>query len=289
LKPTGRFAPTPSGPLHFGSVVAAAGSFLAARSRGGRWLLRIDDLDAPRNVPGATDAILSDLERLGLEWDGALLHQLQRHEAYAQALARLEADGWSYPCACSRREVRSGPYRGTCRDGVPAGREARSVRVRTDGPAVVLDDRLAGPHAQDVQRAVGDFVVRRADGIFAYHLATVIDDAWQGVDEVVRGGDLLGVTPRQIHLQRCLGLPTPAYTHLPTAVGRDGHKLSKQNHAAPIAHHAPETVVACALEYLGHPPPGDLRRAPPREQWTWAIARWDLARVPREAQRPSPL
>ena len=286
---TGRFAPTPSGPLHFGSVVAAVGSFLSARAAGGRWLLRIDDVDKPRVVPGATKAILDELERLCLEWDDEYLLQSLRRDAHHAALAALADAGDTYPCACTRREVGADPYPGTCRDGLALGREGRSTRMRTVDANPHFDDRLRGPVRCDLERETGDFVVRRADGIVAYHLATVVDDAYQGVDEIVRGGDLLEVTARQVHLQRSLGLPTPSYAHLPIAVGADGAKLSKQTRAGPVANLPAGTVIGTALAFLGHAPPAELAGAPARELLAWALGAWDLARVPSQFEHPAPL
>jgi len=281
--PHGRFAPSPTGPLHLGSLIAALGSYLDARAAGGRWSLRIDDLDAPRCARGAEAAICTALERLGFAWDGEVVRQQPRRERYREALAALEAAGLTYPCGCTRREVAGRPYPGTCRGGLPAGRVARSVRVRADGPPIALDDRVQGRYRQDLAAEVGDFVVRRADAIFAYHLATVVDDADAGVTRVVRGADLLASTPRQIHLQRLLGLPTPEYAHLPVAMGRDGAKLSKQNHAPPIDPAEGSRLLCAALAFLGQRPPAGLERAPLADFWAWALAHWRLERVPRRA------
>ncbi|MDR2031166.1 MAG: tRNA glutamyl-Q(34) synthetase GluQRS, partial [Azoarcus sp.] len=234
----GRFAPSPSGPLHFGSLVAALGSALEARRRSGRWLLRIEDIDTPRVVPGAAAAILATLERFGFEWDGEIMWQSRRIGAYTAALERLEAGGHVFPCACTRREMAEIPdsalardgarrYPGTCRHGLPPGRALRVWRVKAEG-AIRFDDAIQGAQEEDLARDVGDYVIFRADGRFAYQLAVVVDDAAQGVTHVVRGADLLGSTGRQIQLQRLLGLRVPAYAHLPVATNAAGEKLSKQ-------------------------------------------------------------
>jgi glutamyl-Q tRNA(Asp) synthetase len=241
----GRFAPSPTGPLHAGSLVAALGSWLDARAHDGTWLLRIEDIDPPREAPGATGDILATLAACGLEPDEAVLRQSERASAYAEALQRLLEAGLAYGCACSRSDAEqaaraaglpAGMYAGTCRAGTGA-RPARSVRLRVpDPPDDMIDfvDRAAGHCAQPLAREVGDFVLRRADGLWAYQLAVVVDDAAQGITDVVRGADLLDNTPRQIWLQRCLGLPTPRYLHLPLVTNAQGEKLSKQTGAPAI-------------------------------------------------------
>lgn len=241
----GRFAPSPTGPLHYGSLVAALGSWLFARSSGGEWLLRIDDLDRQRVIPGMTDDILMTLEILGFEWDGAPLWQSKRTEAYADALQTLAAKGVVYPCSCSRAEIAmiaSAPhgadeliYPGTCRAGISAGREARSLRVRVSGEEISFVDGVLGRISQQLPETCGDFVIRRADGLFAYHLATVVDDFDAGVNQVVRGADLVNSTARQIYLQALLGMPQPSYCHLPLVTDPSGAKLSKRDSAVSIA------------------------------------------------------
>jgi len=285
----GRFAPSPSGPLHFGSLVTAVGSYLDARHHGGAWYLRIDDLDAPRVVPGAADAILRTLEAYGFAWDGEVGFQSRRSEAYARALAALERLGVVYPCGCSRREIADssvrGPgaavYPGTCREGLAPGRQARAIRVSTVGAHIAFHDRLQGAITVDLAREVGDFVVRRADGPFAYQLAVVVDDAELGITDVVRGADLLDSTARQIHLQRLLGLPTPRYLHLPVVVNALGEKLSKQTLAPPLKTSTAARALTQALHFLGQAPPVELERAPVAEVWAWALAHWDPTRLPR--------
>ena len=276
----GRFAPSPTGALHFGSLVAALASWLDARAAGGRWLVRIEDLDRPRVQPGAADEILRTLERLGLYWDGEVVFQSRRTALYEQALSRLRE---TYLCGCSRREIADSAvslatdgaqvYPGTCRAGLPAGKSARALRIRVAG-TVTLRDRVQGELTQDLEREVGDFVLRRADGQFAYQLAVVVDDAAQGISDVVRGADLLESTPRQIYLQRLLGLPEPRYLHVPVAVDASGDKLSKHTGARPID----ERDLRRALRFLGQPASATLAEA---------VSAWDPARVP--AQRAQAL
>ncbi|MFZ5492696.1 MAG: tRNA glutamyl-Q(34) synthetase GluQRS [Pseudomonadota bacterium] len=286
-QPCGRFAPTPSGELHLGSLLAAVGSYLSARRAGGRWLLRIDDLDPPRVVPGAAAAILRSLEAHGLPWDGEVLWQSRRTDAYRAALDQLRRAGRVYPCACTRRELAAaaragvdGPvYRGTCRAGLPPGHDARAWRLRVPDADIGFHDAVQGDVCQNLAREVGDFVLQRADGLLAYQLATVVDDAFQGVTEVARGVDLLTSTPRQIHLQHCLGLPQPGYAHLPLLVDRAGLKLGKQTRAAPLDNTAASANLQAVLSALRLPPPADLHGAPPAELLRWAVARWDPARL----------
>lgn len=276
----GRFAPSPSGPLHFGSVVAALGSYLRARSAGGRWSLRIDDLDRPRVRPGAADAILRDLERLGLHWDGTPIVQSTRHEHYQSALDSLQQAGLTFDCGCTRAEVR-GIYPGTCRTGLPPGRRARSIRLRVPDTPVRFTDILQGSITSSVAETSGDFIIRRADGIIAYHLAAVVDDADNTITEVARGADLLDSTTPQVLLQTMLDLPTPDYLHLPVALDERGRKISKQNHAPAIAAQRPADVLCDALEFLGQQPEPALRRADVTDIHDWALAHWKLARIPR--------
>jgi len=284
----GRFAPSPTGPLHFGSLVAAVGSFLSAKAQGGEWLVRIEDLDPPREVAGASDDILRTLEAYGFEWDGEVLYQSRRADAYEAALETLRRVGALYPCACTRGEIADssllgieGPvYPGTCRGGLAAGRRARSLRVRTDGALIEFKDRLQGAQRSQLDREIGDFVVRRADGCFAYQLAVVVDDAGQGITEVVRGADLLTSTARQIHLQRLLGFPTPDYLHLPAALNAQGEKLSKQTRAEPLPRDRPVAPLWRALVFLGQNPPPEWQAARVDEFWRMALARWKREAIP---------
>jgi len=287
----GRFAPSPTGPLHFGSLIAALASCLEARSRGGEWLLRIEDIDTPRNVPGAADAILRTLEAFGFAWDGPVLFQSKRLPAYEAALEVLRGRGLLYPCACSRSDIAARAsrtaidgglvYPGHCRDGLPPGGVARAWRLRVDDSVVAFEDRLQGVVEQQLAEQVGDFVLRRADGIHAYQLAVVVDDAWQGVSDIVRGADLLASTPRQLWLQQCLGYRRPIYAHLPVATNQAGEKWSKQTLAPALAAGKAACELVRALHFLGQPTPADLAKATVVEVWDWALANWSFAAIPR--------
>ncbi|MHB1246530.1 MAG: tRNA glutamyl-Q(34) synthetase GluQRS [Sulfuriferula sp.] len=278
----GRFAPSPTGPLHFGSLVAALGSCLQAQVNHGQWHLRMEDLDQPRCLPGMADTILHTLEQFGFEWDGAVVYQSQQQSDYQIALDQLQATGQLYGCACTRSEIADSSlhgiegmvYPGTCRQGRPPGRVARALRVRTDNHPICFDDRLQGRVCQRLQHDLGDFVVRRADGIFAYQLAVVVDDARLGVTEVVRGADLLASTPRQIYLQNLLHLPTPSYLHLPVAVNAAGQKLSKQTNAAALNPHMPLPEMCRAMAFLGYPVPTEVETL--AGFWDWAMSAWRL-------------
>ncbi|HUP45811.1 MAG TPA: tRNA glutamyl-Q(34) synthetase GluQRS [Thermoanaerobaculia bacterium] len=263
---TGRFAPSPTGPLHQGSLVAAVGSWLFARAAGGRWLVRVEDLDRPRVVAGAESEILGALERYGLDWDGEVVRQSERIALYEEALVELRSGGHLFDCACSRAELQraaSAPaasdpseriYPGSCRAGLPAGREARAVRFRAPDRVIRFDDRVVETVEENVAAATGDFVVKRADGVFAYQLAVVVDDAAQGVTQVVRGADLLSSTARQIALQEALGYAQPEYAHLPVVLAPDGSKLGKRDGALPLPSLDERRVresLAGALAHLG--------------------------------------
>jgi len=295
----GRFAPSPTGPLHFGSLVAALASCCDARAAGGEWLVRIEDVDLPRARRGAEHAILTALERLGFTWDGPVVRQSERRRDYAAALAALRTRDLVYECACTRRELEAAPlgasgervYPGTCRDGIAAGRRERAQRawrVRVGEAAVHFCDRLQGTQAQDLGRDVGDFVIRRADGLFAYQLAVVVDDAAQGITHVVRGADLLASTPRQIFLQRLLGYPTPSYLHVPVALGRDGEKLSKQTGAPTIGAEAIGALLA-AWRFLDQSlPHGTSIPTKVDEFWRFAVGAWNPGRLPPVPMLPAP-
>ena len=289
----GRFAPSPTGPLHIGSLVAAVGSYLMAKRLGGRWLLRIEDLDTPRVVPGIADDILRSLEILGFQWDGDVVWQSRRTTAYNEALKLLEAMGIVYPCGCSRAEIaliasaphdgEEGPaYPGTCRGGLPLGKSERAVRLNVDDKVISFRDAVMGEFMQALSQSCGDFVVKRADGPFSYHLAVVVDDAESGVTQVVRGADLLGSTPRQIYLQMLLGYPTPQYSHLPLVTGPDGGKLSKRDNALSISScrkNGGELILA-ALRFLGQSPPTGLQKSPCNEVLSWGFKYFDPALIP---------
>jgi len=281
----GRFAPSPSGPLHFGSVIAAVGSYLEARTRGGEWLVRIEDLDPPREKPGAADQILRTLEALGLHWDGPVLRQSSRNEAYQSALRHLEAMRLTFSCRCSRSRLSSLPQNAERREGEElfhpevcqdpgADGLGSSTRFRSRTREISFDDRSLGPQRFNVAKGAGAFVLRRRDGYFAYQLAVVVDDASQGITDVVRGADLLGSTPRQILLQEALGLPRLTYMHLPLAVTADGDKLSKSGDAPAVDSAEPAPKLTLALAFLGQDPPGDLARASLADLWSWAVSNW---------------
>ena len=284
----GRFAPSPTGPLHFGSLVAAVGSYLEARWNRGKWLVRMEDLDRQREVRGASEAILRTLEAYGFEWDGKVVFQSRRDAAYGAALKRLEHEHAVFPCACTRQEISDSTlavaieriYPGTCRRGPAPGRPARAMRVRVDDAVITFEDLLQGRIEQDLAREVGDFVVRRADGLFAYQLAVVVDDFEQNITDVVRGADLLASTPRQILLQRLLGHPTPRYMHLPVAVNQYGEKLSKQTRAAPLTIMEAPVRLWQALRLLGQEPPAELAAGRVVDTWNWALANWRTERIP---------
>jgi glutamyl-Q tRNA(Asp) synthetase len=251
----GRFAPSPTGRLHFGSLVAALGSWLFARSAGGNWIVSMEDLDREREVHGAAERILATLEAFGLVSDEEIVYQSRRSDRYAAALARLDSDGHAYRCWCSRADLEpcGGIHPAQC--VAQAGDRAPAWRLRVRGHVLAFDDALQGSQRQDLAREVGDFVIWRADGACAYQLAVVVDDAAQGIDQVVRGADLLDSTPRQILLQRLLGLPTPTYAHLPLALGRDGRKLSKHEAALPVDACDPLPALRAALRFLGQAQP----------------------------------
>lgn len=296
----GRFAPSPTGPLHFGSLVAALGSYLEAKRDGGQWLLRIEDLDSPRNAHGAVDSILRTLERYGFEWGSPCIRQSGRNALYASALKALQLRGLVFPCGCTRLEladsVVSGPkgrtrarsYPGTCRSGLAPGRVPRALRVRVEQGIVCFDDMLHGRICQDVAREVGDFILVRADAQIAYQLAVVVDDAEQGITHVVRGADLLESTPRQVLLQRLLGYATPQYMHLPVATNVGGEKLSKQTRAASLEGVQPALALAAALDFLGQRPPAELGRCGLPAFWDWAHANCSPSKLPRTRMLPAP-
>ena len=281
----GRFAPSPTGPLHFGSLVAAVASYLDAKHNDGIWLLRMEDLDVPRTMPGAADDILETLAAFGIMSDEPVIYQSQRTSDYEIALQRLQDMNAAYPCCCTRREVLDsalhgieGPvYLGTCRNGILHDREGRAWRVRTHDEPIDFDDMLQGHVSQRLESVVGDFVIKRADNLFAYQLAVVIDDAEQGITRGVRGADLLQSTPRQLHLQRLLGLPSPVYMHLPIAVNAQGEKLSKQTLARP-AEKSPLTMFKVLL-FLRQQPPDHLRSAGMENMLAWAIENWRPERL----------
>lgn len=283
----GRFAPSPTGDLHMGSLVAAVASFLEARVRDGEWLLRIEDIDPPREVPGSADRILRALEKFGFEWDGEVLYQSTRDHAYAAAVETLRQKHQAFDCACSRNDVAEharhvgteGPvYPGTCRDGLGGG-APRSIRVRAPSSEICFNDLLQGRVCQHVGKDIGDFVVRRADNCYAYQLAVVVDDAWQGITDVVRGVDLLLSTPRQVWLQQLLDVPAPNYLHIPLLLDEHGRKLSKQTRSAPVDPENPAGGLFRALCLLQQSAPAELSVASTDEIWQWAVKHWQPQRL----------
>lgn len=284
----GRFAPSPTGPLHFGSLVAAVGSYLEAKSHDGEWLVRIENLDTQREISGASNEILRALESLGMEWDHDVIYQSKRNSLYQATLALLEKYGVIYPCTCTRKEIAdssitgfSGPvYPGTCRKNLLNEKQLGALRVKTDNSLVKFKDALRGQVSQRLESETGDFVLRRADGIYAYQLVVVVDDAEQGITHVVRGADLLDSTHRQIYLQKLLGYLTPEYMHLPVVTNNQGKKLSKQNWAAPLDISNPVAQLIAAVNFLGQNPPTELLNNSISSFWKWAIKNWRPEKIP---------
>ncbi len=285
----GRFAPSPTGPLHIGSLIAAVASYLDARSQQGEWLVRIEDLDLPRQMPGAATLILRTLEEYGFEWDGEVLYQSQRNAHYQDALDQLTAHDFLYPCSCSRKEIADSAiqgidglvYPGTCRAGLMPGKNARAWRIKVNDHPICFQDKVQGPICQTLSRDIGDFVLKRADGLFAYQLAVVVDDEMQGITHVVRGADLLDSTPRQIFLQHALGYVTPSYLHVPVAANTIGEKLSKQTLAQALDSRNKAADLWQVLAFLGQSPPLSLRQDHVG-LWQWALAHWQPAYIPRQ-------
>jgi glutamyl-Q tRNA(Asp) synthetase len=280
----GRFAPSPTGDLHFGSLVSAVGSYLEAKAAGGTWLLRIEDLDPPREVAGSANRIIHDLQNLGMQPDGQILYQSSRSDVYKDHVNRLLEEGLAYPCACTRKDLPpSGIYAGTCRNGISGGKAPRAIRFRVDDIACQFIDRVQGQITESPAHTIGDFIIHRADGLYAYQLAVVIDDDFQGVTQVVRGADLLDSTCRQICLQKALRLKSPEYMHLPLAVSANGKKLSKRVQADPVKHQDPAFAITTALTFLGQQPPADLGL---EALWDWALEHWNSDLIPRGPTRP---
>lgn len=277
----GRFAPSPTGPLHAGSLLAAVASYCEARAAGGRWLVRMEDLDPPREMPGAATLILRQLEACGFEWDGEVRYQSTRHDAYEAALASLADKGCLFWCRCSRATLArhgTSAYPGTCRIHTTPRADA-AIRLRVDDAPIRFTDGIFGPQKEDVRQTVGDFILKRRDGLYAYQLAVVVDDADQGITQVVRGADLLDNTARQIVLQQDLGYPTPAYAHVPLVIHPDGTKLSKQTFAPPLPLQETTSLLIQALIRLNQSPPAELATETPATALTWAVQHWRRDRV----------
>lgn len=290
----GRFAPSPTGSLHIGSLIAAVASYLEARTHGGDWYVRIEDLDTPRTVAGASDVILSSLEHFGFEWDGEIIYQSQRTDMYEKALAALKNNDLIYPCSCSRKEIADSAiqgidgviYPGTCRNQPAKDRPNLAWRVKTSSQSIAFDDAIQGRVEQNMARDIGDFVLKRADGLFAYQLAVVVDDAEQRISHIVRGADLLDSTPRQILLQQLLGFPTPQYMHIPVASNQAGEKLSKQTLAKPIDVQHANLDLWQALYFLGQNPPETIKRDSLANIWQWARVHWNVQAIPKSRSIP---
>lgn len=277
----GRFAPSPTGPLHFGSVTAALGSFLDARAHNGSWVVRVEDIDPPREQVGASQLIIDQLHALGLESDERIQFQRDRVPSFHETLGQLTERGLVYPCAFTRRELGSNRYPGTCRAGLKPGTRGRSLRVLTDAEPVNFSDRIHGDVSENIDECYGDFVLRRGDGLVAYHLAVTLDDAWQNITDIVRGADLMDSTGRHVYLQKLLGLPTPRYAHLPVAVTADQRKLSKQNGTRAIDTRQASGILHQALTFLGQQPPGELAHMTVQSILDWGIQHWTLQQVPK--------
>lgn len=287
----GRFAPSPTGPLHFGSLVAAMGSYLQAKHQKGEWLVRIDDIDPPREQKGAANDILRTLEGFGFEWDNAVQYQSNRLKRYQEAVHHLLEQHLAYPCSCSRKSIlkKTGQikgetiYPGFCRNG-PLEKRAElssySIRLRCNSDEIQFNDSIQGPQAFSLEILSGDFILQRQNGYFSYQLASGIDDAEQKITEVIRGADLLSCTPSQIHVQRMLNLSSPGYCHLPVAVNDEGQKLSKQSHAPPLEIKDSIRLLYKTLKFLGQMPPIQLMNADQEAIWNWAIKHWQLNLVP---------
>ena len=292
----GRFAPSPTGPLHFGSLIAAIASYLEAIINDGDWIIRLEDIDKPREVAGATASILQILEAFGFEWKGEILFQSHRLDAYQTALDTLKIRNLIYPCCCSRKEVADSAtseglegliYPGTCRNGLSKPNIFKSsdhlaYRVKVPQTAIEFSDAIQGKITQNLATDIGDFILKRADGLFAYQLAVVVDDAMQGITHVVRGADLLGSTPRQIYLQQLLGLTTTHYAHVPIASNVRGEKVSKQTLAQALVTKNTNQQLWRALTFLGQSPPQVLQHEPTDVVWGWAKAHWALCKVPKQ-------
>ncbi len=275
----GRFAPSPTGPLHFGSLTTALGSRLRAARQNGLWLVRIDDLDPPRTVSGAAQAQLDTLSAFGLVSQGPVVYQSQRRAQHERIIHGLRRAGLAYPCGCTNRTLGGlKRYPGTCRNGLPAGKTERSIRLKTYPQSIEFNDILQGPQTQSPHAEVGDFVIRRGDGLIAYQLAVVADDRAQGVTEVVRGHDLMSSVGRQWLVYNALKTTPPAYLHLPVVVDANGRKLSKSDGADPLERHSPNECFRLALRALGHEPPSGCISL--SAQWDWALKHWSLERVP---------
>lgn len=282
----GRFAPSPSGPLHFGSLIAALGSYFQAKSQRGQWLVRIEDLDPPREMPGASKLILDTLEAYQLHWDGEVVYQSERHELYQDQINTWLQSGQAYYCQCTRKQIKAsgGFYTGTCRDLALTNHDQCAIRLRMNHPVYQFEDQRHGTLTIPTQLADEDFIIKRRDGLFAYNLAVVLDDIDQGITEVVRGADLIEPTGRQISLYKMLNQSPVSYLHLPLALDSNGQKLSKQNHAKAIDNHNPKPALLDAMSFLGFDIDEEIRAATVGEIIQWGVEKWHLSQLPESTE-----
>ncbi len=286
----GRFAPSPTGAVHFGTLLAAVGSYLQAKKNHGEWIIRMEDVDLTRKVSGADSDILHTLEAFGFEWQGEVLYQSTQDPHYEEALQQLIKQSLVFPCLCTRKQLAqngSNIYPGNCRTRRLPEKNEHALRVIADDINISFHDAIMGAQSQHMAQQCGDFIIKRRDGLFAYQLAVVVDDAMQGISEVVRGADLLDSTPRQIYLQQQLAYNTPTYCHLPLAVDADGNKISKSEGAAKVDIKNKEKQLCKVLDFLGQQPPADLSACSINDIWQWAIDNWNLRTVPQKKHRPA--
>jgi glutamyl-Q tRNA(Asp) synthetase len=294
-KPTiyrGRFAPSPTGSVHFGTLLAAVGSYLQAKKNKGEWLIRMEDVDITRKVDGSDTEILHTLEAFGFEWHGEIVYQSQRTQYYQDALVQLQAQSLIFPCICSRNQLsktNSDVYPGTCRHRRLPEKDEHALRLLVDHSNIEFNDAVMGWQSEKLAQQCGDFVIKRRDGLFAYQLAVVVDDALQNITEIVRGADLLDSTSRQIYLQQLLGYPTPAYCHLPLAIDSTGNKISKSEGSAEVDINNKESLLLQGLNFLGQEPMADLPGSNIDDIWQWAITHWDISTVPTDRIHPTGL
>lgn len=285
---TGRFAPSPTGPVHYGTLIAAVGSYLQAKKNNGRWLIRIEDVDTTRAIKGADTDIFNTLESFGFEWDDEVIYQSRQTQHYQHALDLLHSQTLIFPCICSRKKLNESDtdmYPGTCRQRQVPENNPHALRLFAQDTTIAFNDLVMGKQSQDIQAQCGDFVIKRRDGLFAYQLAVVVDDAIQNITEVVRGADLLDSTPRQIYLQQLLNYSTPDYCHLPLAVDASGDKISKSEGATKIDLKQKEELLVRALTFLGQNPPANLASSSINDIWLWAIKHWQIEQIPKQQEQ----
>ena len=287
----GRFAPSPTGAVHYGTLVAAVGSYLQAKKNNGEWIIRMEDVDTTRRVKGSDVNILKTLEAFGFQWQGEIVYQSQRTDHYLYALEQLVEQSLIFPCLCSRKQltkIDTSIYPGTCRSRLLPETEQHALRIKADEINITFNDCVMGKQIQNIKYECGDFIIKRRDRLFAYQLAVVVDDALQGITEVVRGADLLSSTNRQIYLQQQLHYATPLYCHLPLAVDKNGNKISKSVGAASVDIRHKEKQLISVLNFLGQPTPNDLEKSALDDIWKWAIRHWDIRFIPQKNTLPLP-